>query len=202
MPPPGTASPAATDAPHPVRVEEPGMGLLEIWQLPVDEASLRELLEDVFFNWWQDLYFGILIQGAAWEIRVTEPPRGSGFLDGYLTVDFTTWHFHLCIGETRGSSKFPTPPALARHRRTARAELYRQLQQETGVPNSWGLRLLNGEGEQQLTVFLPNPFLDIDLKPLKQPDFGRLALWDHLRDRWLGLPPDPADRTGKGFIHG
>jgi len=118
-------------------------------------------------------------------------------MDGYITVDFGTWHFHICIGETKGSSKNPTPDALARHRRTARAELYRELQARDGTPNTWGLRLFNGADEQQLTVFLPNPFLSDDMKPLKQPDFNRLALWDHLRQTCLGLPPDPKDRTGR-----
>jgi hypothetical protein len=34
------------------------------------------------------------------------------------------------------------------------------------------------------------------------PDWSRLALWDHLRSRWLGLAePDPFDRSGRGFRH-
>ncbi|MCK9932713.1 hypothetical protein MXD62_37195 [Frankia sp. Mgl5] len=58
--------------------------------------------------------------------------------DGYVTVDFGAWHFHLCIGEHTASG----------------------------------------------------------------PDFGRLAAWDALRERYLGLGPDPRDRSGTGFRHG
>ena len=91
---------------------------------------------------------------------------------------------------------------LAHHRRTGRAELYRRLSR-AGAPVSWGLRLFNGKGEQQITVLLPNPFLDQADKILKTPDWSRLALWDKLRSRWLGLTePDPTDRSGRGFSHG
>ncbi|CAI7978764.1 transposase [Frankia sp. Hr75.2] len=34
------------------------------------------------------------------------------------------------------------------------------------------------------------------------PDFSRLAAWDALRERYLGLGPDPRDRSGTGFRHG
>jgi len=27
-------------------------------------------------------------------------------------------------------------------------------------------------------------------------------MWDHLRKTYLGLEPDPGDRTGTGFAHG
>jgi hypothetical protein len=58
------------------------------------------------------------------------------------------------------------------------------------------MRLFNGKGEQQITVLLPNPFLDEDDRFLKEPDWSRLALWDKLRGRWLGLTePDPVDRS-------
>jgi hypothetical protein len=58
-------------------------------------------------------------------------------------------------------------------------------------------------GEQQITILLPNPFLSADGdKILKQPDWSRLAVWDELRRRWLGLAdPDPVDRSGRAFRH-
>jgi hypothetical protein len=122
--------------------------------------------------------------------------------DGYLTVAFGAPHFHICIGEHKGTASNPASLALARHRRTSRAELYRRLDR-SDAPVSWGLRLFNGEGEQQITVLLPNPFLDQDSdRCLQTPEWSRLALWDSLRARWLGLTePDPVDRTGKGFRH-
>ena len=33
-------------------------------------------------------------------------------LDGYLTVDLGTWHFHLCIGEHRATTAAPLPDGL------------------------------------------------------------------------------------------
>jgi hypothetical protein len=122
-------------------------------------------------------------------------------MDGYLTVGFGVPHFHICIGEHKGAQASPVSPELARHRRTARAELYRRISRD-GTPVSWGLRLFNGHGEQQITVLLPNPFLDPDDKVRRTPDWSRLALWDCLRAQWLGLAePDPLDRAGKGFRH-
>jgi hypothetical protein len=152
---------------------------------------------------WDKITFGPLIQGAAWEIRVTHVPTKIGMLNGYLTVAFGASHFHLCIGPHKGSPSSPTPGALASHRRTARAELYRRLD-KSGAPVSWSLRLYNGHNEQQITILLPNPFLARDTdKILKVPDWSRLELWDLLRARWLGLTqPDPFDRSSRGFSHG
>ena len=182
-------------------VSEPGMGRLEIFPLDTAEPFLFGLLEDVFANHWRSIVFGSLIQGAVFEIRAPNAPQRIAMLDGYLTFDFGAWHFHLCIGEHKGSRASPTDPALAAHRRTARAELYRMLDGD-GAPSSWGLRLLNGRDEQQMTVFLPNPFLDDADRILETPDWTRLALWDHLRETYLGLGPDEGDRAAKGFHHG
>ena len=130
-------------------------------------------------------------------------PSYVGVLDGYITIAFGSPHFHICIGDHKGMHGHPVTEELARHRRTARAELYRQLD-DRGTPVSWGLRLFNGKGEQQITVLLPNPFLSpTNEKVLKTPDWSRLALWDALRARWLGLTmPDPLDRSATGFRHG
>lgn len=54
--------------------------------------------------------------------------------------------------------------------------------------------MFNGAGEQQMTVFLPNPHLTIEQKILREPRFEHLAMWDHLRANYLGLEPDPLDR--------
>ena len=188
-------------APLPHIVEEPGMGRVEIFPIPTGEAALFDLIKHIFEAYWESVFFGILIQGAAWEVKAPGPPRKVGLLDGYITVDFGAWHFHLCIGETTGVGASPTPPALAHHRRCARGELYRMLNSRNGAPTSWGLRLFNGAGEQQMTVFLPNPFLGDNGKPLRKPQWERLAAWDDLRQRCLGLGPDPFDRTGTGFVH-
>src|SRR5580658_1286973 len=140
------------------RITDPDGATVEVLPLPVDEASLETLLRDLFANHWQEITFGPIVQGAAWEIRAPQAPTKIGMLDGYLTVVFGISHFHLCIGPHKGTRTNPTPASLARHRRTARAELYRRLDR-SGAPVSWGLRLFNGEGEQQVTILLPNPFL-------------------------------------------
>jgi hypothetical protein len=186
----------------PRRVIEPDGAPVDIFPLPADEASLEALLRDLLEKHWRAITFGPLIQGAAWEMRAPHAPTHVGVLDGYLTVAFGASHFHICIGPTHGARHAPTPLSVARHRQTARAELYRRLDR-SGSPVSWGLRLFNGAGEQQLTVLLPNPFLSPENdEPLPVPDWSRLELWDELRMRWTGAAgPDPADRTGRGFTH-
>jgi hypothetical protein len=192
----------AADA-RPQRLVEADGATYEVFHLPTDEASLEALLRDLFEQHWDKITFGPLIQGAAWEIRAPHAPTYVGMMDGYLTVAFGASHFHLCIGPHKGSPGNPTPEPLARHRRTARAELYRRLD-KSSVPVSWGLRLFNGQNEQQATILLPNPFLSPDSdKVLEIPDWSRLDLWDRLRARWLGLEePDQFDRSGRGFSHG
>jgi hypothetical protein len=188
---------------HPKRVTDPDGAVVEVLPLPSDEASLEELLRNLFERHWDKITFGPLIQGAAWEFRAAHAPTHVGMFDGYLTVAFGVSHFHLCIGPHRGSCSNPTPEALAHHRRTARAELYRRLD-KSGAPVSWGVRLYNGHDEQQMTILLPNPFLSAGTdQVLKTPDWSRLELWDRLRARWFGLSePDPVDRSGHGFSHG
>jgi hypothetical protein len=183
------------------RVVEADGATCDLFPLPVDEAPLESLLRSLFVDHWREITFGPIIQGAAFEFKAPSPPTFVGTFDGYLTVAFGAPHFHICIGDHKGSQSNPVSSELARHRRTARAELYRRLDR-AGAPVSWGLRLFNGAGEQQITILLPNPFLDPTTdKVLDIPDWSRLALWDELRARWLGLDPDPLDRSGKGFCH-
>lgn len=179
-------------------VEELGAGRVEAFPLPTDEVFLLKLLQDLFQDHWSEIVFGTLIQGAVFEIRAPAPPTRFGIHDGYLTVDYGTWHFHLCIGSHKGTRTRPIAPELASYRRTGRAEFFRLLNSDNS-PRSWGLRLFNGHEEQQLTVFLPNPFLGENDRILKTPDWDRLALWDVLRERYLGLEPDPRDRSGTRF---
>lgn len=191
----------ATTAPQ--RIVDPDGAAMEVFPLALEDSLLRDLLTTLFRAHWRDIVFGPIIEGAAFEFRAAAPPERMGYMDGYLTVHFGPSHFHLCIGPHRGTGKNPTPPALARHRRAARVELFRRLDSAGGKPVSWGLRLFNGAGEQQISIFFPNPFLSADLaKVLAQPDWSRLALWDLVRARWLGhAVPDPADRAGTGFRH-
>jgi hypothetical protein len=184
------------------RVTDDDGHVVEIFPLPTDEGTLERLLRELFESHWDKIVFGPIIQGAAWEFQAPHAPTHVGLLDGYLTVAFGAPHFHLCIGPTQGSRHNPTPEALAQHRRCARAEFFRRLDR-AGVPTSWGLRLWNGHGEQQATIVFPNPFLSADgTKVLREPDWSRLALWDELRSRYIGVQgPDPVDRSGTGFRH-
>lgn len=177
-------------------VDEPGGSRVERWALPTDENTLWMLLQDVFQGYWQDIRFGTMVPGGVWEIRAPNAPIKVSLLDGYATVDFGAWHFHTCIGVFNG-----VEPHLAEQRRTGRAELYRTLDKQD-APKSWGLRLDTVAGDQQLTVFLPNPFLDDDRHRTDTPDWSRLKAWDILRKDYLGLMPDPIDRSGRGFVCG
>lgn len=172
----------------------------EIFPLPAEEDFLYELLKDVFETYWDRIIFGPMIEGAAYEIRCPKSPTKVGLLDGYLTIFFGRTHFHLCIGENKGSKSNPTTPEKRRHRRTQRAEFFRGLNR-SGAPNSWGLRLFNGADEQQMTIFFPNPFISDDDQIMKEPDWSRLAMWDDFQSRYLGRPQDELDRRGKGFSH-
>ncbi|WP_437284928.1 DUF7676 family protein [Sorangium sp. So ce406] len=88
------------------------------------------------------------------------------------------------------------PRELARWRQCARAAFYRDLD-ANGRPRSRGSGLWSGRDEQMMTVFFPNPWLDQErMKPVKEPDWSRLALWMDLRARFAGVPPEPAPVDG------
>ncbi|WP_241997476.1 hypothetical protein [Rhodococcus sp. SMB37] len=48
---------------------------------------------------------------------------------------------------------------------------------------------------------LPTPFLTNMQQLTDEPVWARLEAWDRIRSEFLGLDPDPSDRTGKGFRH-
>lgn len=171
-------------------IVEEGGAKFEVFVLPNGQDSVLNILNDCFVEW-AHIRIGPLIPGALWEIRPPCEPRIT-MRDGYATVDFHDWHFHICIGEHKGAS-----PEIAQLRRTSRVELYRRLDRE-GNPASWGLRLLNGAGDQQITFMLPSPFLTDDQQARDEPDWGRLALWDRLRRTYQGIGPDPIDSTTPG----
>lgn len=163
------------------------------WVLPHDEKTLLEIIELCFGEYWDEIWFGVIIEGAAWEVAAPNSATRISTYDGYATIDFGRWHFHLCIGEHTQSG-----PELGRIRRCSRAELYRRLGGD-GTPVSWGVRLYNGRDEQMMTVLLPNPFLTNTQQVRDTPEWGQLALWDRLRTTYLGLGPDELDRAGRGF---
>ncbi|WP_435278076.1 DUF7676 family protein [Rhodococcus yananensis] len=170
-------------------------GREQTWALPTDEDSLLRLVRLLFGEYWNEMWFGVLIEGSALEVAAPNAPKKIAMYDGYVTVDFGRWHFHLCIGEHTASG-----PELGRIRRCGRAEAYRRIGPD-GAPTSWGVRLFNGRDEQMLTVMLPTPFLTNTQQLTDEPVWEHLAAWDRIRAGFLGLEPDPRDRTGKGFRH-
>jgi hypothetical protein len=159
-------------------VREPDGSVTRYAEVPVTGDTVERLLTEVFRDHWADIFAGPVIEGAAYEIRFTEPPSVS-VLDGYLTVDLGAWHFHLCVNDHRGA---PTPEA-ARLRRVARAAFFRT-DGGSCVPGSWGVRLWNGRGEQMITVYFPNPWLDDNAERLREPRWEKTALWEDLRRRY------------------
>lgn len=184
------------------RVSEPGNGEVDIFPLSIDEKFLQDLLTELFVEHWQDIQFGSLIQGSVLEISLPSAPSLVRSLDGYLTIACgDALHFHLCIGINRGSRRKPVPEGLQQHRKVARAEFYRFLNSKL-QPVSWGLRLFNGANEQMLTVYLPNPFLADNGRRLAEPDWSKLALWQKLRVKYLGLEArDDSDYLASRFEH-
>lgn len=164
----------------------------EYFDVECSEETLHALLRETFEENWRDVTFGPCIEGAVFEGRFGGKPRLST-LDGYATVEVPgseSWHFHLCIGPHRGSNRLPTPPELAQWRRCARAAFFRNLD-GGGRASAWGVRLWNGRGEQMLTVFFPNPWIDpARQRYVAEPDWSRLELWMRARERFAGVPAE------------
>ena len=153
--------------------------------VPVSGDTVARLLTELFSRHWAEITFGPIIEGSAWEIRLTTAPTLT-MRDGYLTVDTGPWHFHLCLDDHRAGGD----AELARVRRVTRAAFFRT-DGGTCVPTSWGLRLWNGRGEQMITVFFPSPFYDAATDTRRrEPEWSRTALWEGFRARWaVGRDP-------------
>lgn len=147
-------------------------------EVPVTGDTVERLMLEVFREHWAAIFAGPVIEGSAWEIRFTAAPTVS-MLDGYLTVDTGPWHFHLCVNDHRGAPS----PEQARVRRVSRAAFFRA-DGGSCVPGAWGLRLWNGRGEQMVTVYFPNPWLDDAGNRVREPRWDRTALWEELRRRY------------------
>ena len=99
---------AISNPPPAETVTEPDGRVTELFDLPPDEATLLRLFKLLFEEHASEIIFGPCIQGAVFEIHVDQPAELT-MLDGYLTVDLGTWHFHLCIGEHRATTGSPLP---------------------------------------------------------------------------------------------
>lgn len=194
-----TIMPATPPAREPqVQVQQGTQRALQTWALPTDEAFLEEFLTYVFGTYWDQIVFGPLIEGAAYELTCPSKPERISKFDGYLTVTFGGPHFHLCIGENEGPPHDRTPEDLKRRRRPSVAQIFRRLD-EDGAPLSWGFEMKNGTGEPMITIFFASPFLSAGDKVDSEPKWQRLAMWRDISKRYLGREPEAFDESGKGY---
>jgi hypothetical protein len=149
--------------------------------MPPEPATLERLLREIFERHWDGITVGPILQGAAYELQYSKPPKVS-MGAGYLTVDTGEYHFHLYIGGAGDTAAQPKNPELERQRRVSRAAFFRDVRGGEGcVPGSWGLRLWNGLGEQMMTIYFPNPFFDKQGGRHEPPQWEKLQLWERLR---------------------
>lgn len=162
---------------------------MEFEYMDSSPEKMEKLFKELYENQWNKLRFGPCVQGAVFELVLSEKPKVS-MLDGYLTVNAGPWHFHLCVGkyEAKVTHMEVNRGHLeedARQRRIAKAAFVRTLDGAC-APRSWSLRFWNGLGEQMISVFLPNPYLNDKLERQKDPDWSKLDLWEELRKEYLG----------------
>jgi hypothetical protein len=194
-----SAAPQTVTPKEPVVEKLPGgQRALQIWSLPTDEGFLQEFLTYVFQTYWDQIVFGPLIEGAAYEFTCPCAPTTVRLFDGYLTVNFGGTHFHLCIGENKGAPKDPTPEDLKARRRASKAQIFRRIDKD-GAPLSWGFEMWNGAGEPMISIFFASPFLLAGDKLTDTPQWERLRMWRDIAQRYLGRPPEAWDETGKGW---
>ncbi|WP_439817318.1 DUF7676 family protein [Zavarzinia sp. CC-PAN008] len=171
----------------------------DVWPLSLDPAVLERFFRTLFGEHHDKVTFGPLIQGGAYELRCPGAPQRITVTDGYLTVHWGRFgHFHLCIGPNLGPASNPTPPELIAQRRPSRAEMFRGRDRRE-APVTWGFRMENGHGEQQITLFFPNPFITDEDGVADAPDWPRLALWHRTLRDFAGVEPDGLDQTSLGF---
>lgn len=188
---PPRESDAIVAGPNVTRLD--GKRAIESWALPLDPHVLAEFFRYIFSEYWDNIIFGPIIEGAAYEMTCPSVPHIAGPDDGYLTIGFGAAHFHLCVGGHTGRR--------AHLRQPSRAELYRRLDSH-GAPISWGFQMENGAGHPMISIFLPSPFVTMGDRIEPEPLWERLHLWHDLTWRYLGLAPDEFDRTGTGYIDG
>jgi hypothetical protein len=144
-------------------------------------SKVEKLLCDLYENHWQEINTTYCIQGAVFELFPLQPKKLS-MLDGYFTVDTGLWHIHLCIGDNRSSRS----EEVAQHRKVSKAA-FLHTKNGTCTPENWAVRLWNGAGEQMITIFLPNPHLDDNMKRQKEPRWGKLELWNRLIKEYTSI---------------
>ncbi len=170
------------------RIEEPlpNGGRIEYEDIPAHIDVLGPLLYSLFYDHWQEVGLGHVVDGSVLELEFTQAPKIIRLYDGYLTVVAQGWHMHLCLEENQGGPNAATPDELRRKRLVSRAALYRRFNPR-GQARSWGIQFWNGAGERMMNVFLPNPFVgnNEDLLPENKPDRTKLKLYEQLREIYV-----------------
>ncbi len=166
-------------------IKEIDGNLTEYFYMQPAQDKLLAFFKEVFGEHWNRVVVGPCVQGSVFEIRLTEKPKRITLNDGYLTVDVGPWHFHLCIGPTKGTPKNPTLPALAKIRQPSKAGFFHmKTTGHSGLGGSWGFKMWNGAKDQMVTIFFPNPWLTDQFKIRKEPDMSRLELWNTLKEKY------------------
>lgn len=149
------------------------------YDFPTEEEKLVTLFKELFLTHWKGLVFGPCIDGAVFEITLKDAPKDVTYSTAYLTVDTGPWHFHLCLGKPK------TDPLGLYERRTVAKISFFESKNKSCVPASYGLRLWNGAGDQMITVFFPNPYLN-EFQKIQKPDWSKLALWKEIKEKYAG----------------
>ena len=153
--------------------------------------TIERLMLEVFRDHWAEIFAGPIIEGAAYEIRFTAPPtcRCSMAISPSTPAPGTS----ISASTTTGARRRPSRPGCAawdgpRSSTPTAAPV---------CPARWGLRLWNGRGEQMVTVFFPNPWLDEAGERVREARWDRTALWETLRRRYAARRMRAA-RAGAG----
>lgn len=168
------------------------------WPMSTEPGALRDFLTDIFTNYWDQVVFGPIIDGAAYEWTCPGPPDKIELDGEFLTISFGGPHFHLCVGGTPATKADPQREAKMRALRPASACLFRKLDSR-GAPNSWGFEMHNAAGVSMLTIFFPNPFALPGDRLVDEPDWSRLLMWREIAQRYLGRKAEAFDQTSRGF---
>jgi hypothetical protein len=163
------------------------------YEVPTDASVLERLMREIFEQHWDGICVGPILQGAAYELMYSKPPKVS-MSAGYLTVDTGEYHFHLHLGVPEGQRGSTSDQELARQRKISRAVFFSETREggKGCLPGSWGFRMWNGIGEQLITIYFPNPYYDKQ-GMLKEPQMDRLQLWERLRDEYaVAMKPSNA----------
>jgi len=155
------------------------------WPMSTDPGALRDFLADVFTNYWDQIIFGPIIDGAAYEWTCPGPPDKIEQDGEFLTVGFNGPHFHICLGTRESGRGDPVLEAKMHALRPATANLFRMLDGK-GAPNSWGFEMRNAAGVSMLTIFFANPFVLPGDRLADEPDWSKLLMWREISLRYLG----------------